>query len=98
MIDVNRLDWDDWNIEHISRHEVSQEDVETASHSDPILFKQSYKNCLVILDPAPDSRNLAVIIGWVPGASEDLYYVFTARPADLAERRFYHRVKGGPTK
>jgi uncharacterized DUF497 family protein len=98
MIAVDQLDWDDWNIEHISRHGVTREDVENACHRVPILFKQSYNNRLVILGPAPDSRNLAVAIGRVPGVSKGLYYVFTARPADRAERRFYHRVKGGPTK
>jgi uncharacterized DUF497 family protein len=98
MIAVDRLDWDDWNIEHISRHGVSQEDVENACHSAPVLFKQSYKDRLIILGPAPDGRVLAVIIGQVPGEPAGVFYVFTARPADRTERRYYHQTKGGPAK
>jgi len=97
MIYVDRLDWDDWNVEHISPHGVSQEDVETACHSPPVLFKQNYKDRFVILAPAPDGRILAVVIEQVPDESEGVYYVFAVCPADRTERRFYHQTKGGPT-
>jgi uncharacterized DUF497 family protein len=98
MIEVERLDWDDWKIEHISRHRVSQEDVENACYSAPVLFKQSYKDHLVILESALDGRILAVIIGAVPHEPNGVYYVFTARPADRTERRFFHQARGGPIK
>ena len=98
MIVVDRLDWDDWNTEHISRHGVTQEDVENACHSNPVLYKQSYKDRLVILGPDTDGRILAVVIGQVPDESKGVFYVFTARPADRLERRYFHQMKGGPTE
>jgi uncharacterized DUF497 family protein len=94
MIDVVRLDWDDWNIEHIRRHEITQEQVEHACHSDPVLFKQSYKDRLVILGPDENSRVLAIVIGQVPFEPAGVFYVFTARPADRSERRYYHQQRG----
>ncbi len=94
MIDVVRLDWDDWSIEHISRHGIAQESVEHACHSDPELFKQSYKDRLVILGPDENGRVLAIVIGQVPFQPAGVFYVFTARPADGSERRYYHQQKG----
>jgi uncharacterized protein len=95
MIDVVRLSWDDWNIEHIRRHGVTQEDVEHACHSEPVLFKQSYKDRLVILGSDENERVLAVVIGQVPFEPAGVFYGFTARPADRAERRLFHQQKGG---
>jgi uncharacterized DUF497 family protein len=66
MIDIVCLSWDDCNTEHIRRHGVTQEDVEHACHSEPVLFKQSYKDRLVILGPDENDRVLAVVIGQVP--------------------------------
>lgn len=95
MVLVRRLTWDAWNVAHIARHGITQDEVETVCHGDPIIFKQSYKNRLVILGPDHDGRILAVVIGPVPNEPSGIYYAFTARPADRAERRFYHQAKGG---
>jgi uncharacterized DUF497 family protein len=95
IIDVVRLSWDDWNIEQIRRRGVTQEDMEHACHSEPVLFKQSYKDRLAILGPDENDRVLAVVIGQVPFGPAGVFYVFTARPADRSERRFYHRQKRG---
>ena|SRR5215212_45319 len=95
MIEKDRLGRDDWKIEHISHHGVTEEDVEHACHSDSLLFKQSYKDRLVILGPDIGGRILAVVIGQVPFESAGVFYVFTARPADRSERVFYHQQRGG---
>lgn len=95
MLLVRRLSWDNWNIAHIARHGITQDEVEAVCHGNPTLFKQSYKDRLVILGPNQDGRILAVIIGPVPNEPSGVYYAFTARPADRAERRFYDQEKGG---
>lgn len=94
MVTVDRIDWDDWSINHIARHGVTQDDVEAVFHGDPMEYKQSYKDRLVVLGAASDGRILAVVIGTVPKAPPGTYYVFTARPADRKERRHYAEQKG----
>ena len=95
MVSVERLDWDAWSVEHIARHGVTQDDVETLCRRAPVVFKQSYKDRLVILGQDSTDRVLAVVLGPVPNEPPGVYYVFTARPAHRSERRHYHRLKGG---
>jgi uncharacterized DUF497 family protein len=95
MVVIDRIEWDDWSIEHIARHRVTREDVEAACYGDPIEFRQSYKSRIVVLGPAVSGRIIAVVIGQVPHRPEGIYYVFTARPADKAEERFYRQWQEG---
>lgn len=95
MVFVRRLNWDEWNVAHIARHGVTQDDVDVVCHSDPVEYRQSYKKRLVVLGPASDGRILAVVIGPAPDEPPGIYYVFTARPADRKERRFYAEQRGG---
>jgi len=94
MVVVRRLNWDEWNIAHIARHGVTQADVELICHNDPLEYRQSYKDRLVVLGQAANGRVMAVIIGPAPDEPPGIYYVFTARPADRTERRYYHEQKG----
>ena len=94
MVDVKRLHWDTWNIEHIARHQVTPDDVESVCFGEPVEYKQSYKDRLVIVGPRADGRILTVVIGSVPDQPTGVFYVFTARPAHRVERRFYLDVKG----
>lgn len=95
IVVIDKIEWDDWSIEHIARHKVTPEDVEAACYGEPIEFRQSYKSRIVVLGPALSGRIIAVVIGPVPDAPAGIYYVFTARPADKAEDRFYRRWKEG---
>ncbi len=95
MVYLRRLVWDDWNLDHIARHGMTQDDVEAVCHDDPIVYRESYKDRLVLLGTTPEGRVLAVVLGPVPNAPEGTYYPFTARPADRSERRDYHHLKGG---
>lgn len=95
MTDLRRLVWDNWNLQHIARHGVSQEDVEAVCQGDPMFYRESYKGRLVLLGRGLDGRVLAVVLGPVPNAPDGTYYPFTARPADRSERRAYERQKGG---
>lgn len=94
MIELRRLIWDDWNLTHIARHGVTQEDVEAVCHADPILYRESYKDRLVVLGETADGRVLAVVLDPVPNEPPGIFYPFTARPAYRTERRDYFRQKG----
>lgn len=82
---IERLDWDEWNREHIARHGVHPEDVEAALNN-VLLVKPSYKGRLIVICSPPDRRVLAVVIGETPG-KPGTYYVFSARSASRKERR-----------
>lgn len=94
MNGLRLLVWDDWNIAHIARHGVTPEEVEAVFHAEPVLWKQSYKERLMIIGETPAGRVLAIVIGPVPGAPIGTYYPFTARPAHRSERRDHDYLKG----
>ena len=91
MLSIRLLVWDDWNITHIARHQVSREEVEQACHGDHI-FLESYRGRLILIGPTAAGRILAVILA---PEGDDVYYVVTARSADRKERRIYREQKGG---
>ncbi len=95
MLSIRLLVWDDWNIAHIARHQISREEVEQACQSDHLSF-ESYKNRLVLIGPTSAGRMLAVILE--PVTDDDVYYVVTARSADRKERRIYRERRGGEIK
>jgi uncharacterized protein len=88
---VERLEWDDWNRDHIAKHGVSPEEAEQVVRGNPVVRK-SYKERLVLIGPSHSGRMLAVIVG--PTRSHPhVYYVVSARPADRKERRDYEQEK-----
>lgn len=95
MIEVQRLIWDDWNVPHIGRHDVTPEEVEAVCHGEPVLYRRSYKDRLMLLGETSAGDVLAIVIGPVPEAPAGTYYAFTARPANRSERRDYNQLKGG---
>ena len=94
MVYVRRLNWDAWNLAHIARHAVTQEEVEAVCQGDPVELKRSYKDRFLVAGPTATGRMLTVVLGPEPDAPAGVYYVFTARPAHRTERRYYHEQKG----
>lgn len=92
---IDRIAWDDWNREHITKHEVLPEEAEEVVAVSPV-FRQTYKQRYQVLGPTLAGRMLSIIVGEVPGEPQ-VYYVFSARPASRAERRIYHDLKKGGT-
>lgn len=90
---IDSLDWDEWNLNHITKHNVSPVEVEQVIVGDAI-FRASYKNRLAVTGPTLEGRMLTVIIGESPH-HRYVYYVFSARPASRAERNEYLVTKGG---
>lgn len=89
---ISRLHWDEWNRDHISKHDVLPEEAEEVVTSVPIV-RETYKHRFQLLGPTMSGRIISVIVGAVPEQAE-VYYVFSARPASRSERRYYDEQKG----
>lgn len=90
---IDRLVWDDWNREHLTKHGVSPEEVEEVVAGEP-LVRETYKQRLLLIGSNLSGRMLTVILGPVPGQPH-AYYPFSARPASRRERRLYTHEQGG---
>jgi uncharacterized DUF497 family protein len=93
VISIRRLEWDEWNLAHIAKHKVTPTEVEQVCTSEPLEYRQSYKDRIVVIGVTEAGRILAIILGPVPNGPAGSYYVFTARPADRKERRFYEQAR-----
>lgn len=96
-VSFERFVWDEWNILHIAKHDVSPEEVESARAAGLILFRESYKGRLLLLGETTTGRVLAIVVGPVPGAEAGTWYPFSARTAHRSERRAYAQLTGGET-
>jgi uncharacterized DUF497 family protein len=86
-IEIRRLFWDDWNREHATRHGVSIAEIEMLL-TGRVFGRDTYKDRYQILRTNQYDRLLSFVIGAVPG-QQDIWYVFSARPASRRERRRY---------
>lgn len=86
MLTISRLVWDDWNIGHIARHNVSPEEVEEVCEHEPMVH-QTYSGRLRLVGLTDAGRMLTVILA--PNKSDDEFYVVTARSASDRERFIY---------
>jgi uncharacterized DUF497 family protein len=90
MIVIDELIWDEWNINHIKKHNVKSNEVEEACDNLIEVF-ESYNNRLIILGKTDKKRILAIIMAQI---DKNSYYVVTARDASRKERKLYeHKIK-----
>lgn len=89
---INRLEWDDWNREHIARHHVVPHEAEAVLKARPFI-KATYKERFLIVGPTQAGRVLSIVVGEVPD-KPDVYYVFSARPASRKERQELNEARG----
>ena len=83
LYNIEDLVWDEWNKEHIKKHEVTILEVGEACWR-PIKIYRTYKNRLIILGRTKKDRKLAIVLAKQDG---NLYYVITARSMSRKERR-----------
>lgn len=84
---IGRLFWDEWNIEHISRHGVDQDEVDEVCSSRHFAIK-SGKDKMAVWGQTASGRYLLVILGiW----EYDEYYPVSARDMDEKEKRNYRK-------
>lgn len=92
MIEVKRLIWEGWNVNHIQRHEVTPEEVEEVCSGDCLVL-DGHHGRLLLVGKTNGGRILAVVLD--PEPEVGVYYPVTARPASRRDRRLYHAAKGG---
>lgn len=91
MVKIKKLVWDEWNIKHISRHDVIPNEVEEVCQGDPV-FRSSYKGRKLVIGPTKSGRMVTVALDPEPDLV-DIYYPVTAHPASKKERRRYKETK-----
>lgn len=79
---VKKLIWDDWNLEHIKKHNVSQQEVLEVTQN--ILTHEKARQDRYLIIGRTGTRILTVIVD-----REDVgvYYLVTARDAAKKERK-----------
>ena len=86
MITVRRLVWNDWNVAHIARHQVTPGEVEEVFRGKYVV-RPSYKNRYAVTGPTSSKRILTVVVE--PTERTGQFFPITARPASRQERREY---------
>jgi len=83
MIKIRKLIWDKWNINHITKHNVTKDEIEelcNGKHKRQLTYGKRY----LILGRIKSGRALTVILAREkPGK----YYIVTARDMSKKERR-----------
>ena len=82
---IEKLVWDEWNIEHIKKHKDSVVEVEESIFH-LIAHKHSYKGRYILIGRS--GKRLISII--VKRQAVKTYYVVTARDADRKERNIVY--------
>lgn len=90
MLYIRRLIWDQWNVAHIARHDVTPGETEEVCQG-TYITRQAYKGRVMVIGPTNAGRMLAVILD---SEGEEAYYPVTARPASRKERRLYQQRAG----
>ena len=94
MVFVRELVWDEWNVSHIARHDVTPgEDEETCQGYAHTI--STYRGRLRVIGQTASGRILTVILAPV---QVEVYYPVTARPASRRERRIYRGSERGVTE
>ncbi len=92
MVPIRRLNWDEWNVAHIARHEVTRDEVEEVCHGDYVT-RNGHHGRIVVIGPSRTGRMLAAILD--PEPEPGVYFPVSARPARRLELRRYPEAKGG---
>lgn len=79
---ITELIWDEWNLEHIKKHKVSQKEVVDIAQN--IITHKSAKQGRYLIIGRSGSRILTVIIS---KQGKGIYYPVTARDAAKKERK-----------
>lgn len=87
---IERLEWDEHNLEHIARHDVEDCEVEEVVWGDPVFRRVRRTDRYQGFGQTEAGRYLMVVIDRLQG---DNFYVVTARDMTRTERRRFARRK-----
>lgn len=91
MFEIKELVWDEFNIAHIARHGVTQNEVEEACHGDYVYWGTKKYRTMIVGKTEAD-RAISIVLS---DKGEGNFYPVTARAASRKERRRYAELKGG---
>lgn len=80
---IKNLIWDEWNIEHIARHNVKPQEVEQVCASKHLLNKWK-REIYRVIGQTTTGRYLTIFLA---PRSRQNYYPVTARDSTLREKR-----------
>lgn len=83
MIVINELIWDEFNLNHIQKHDVTQLEIIEASQKIKLILESKFKRLAVI----GKTKNNRLITFILDKKDKDNYYLVTARDTSRAERR-----------
>jgi len=89
ILKIRSFDWDNRNIEHIARHNVTPDEAEEVFLG--ALFRKGREGKLLVYGVTDSGRFLLVVAALKPGG---VIRVVTARDMTQSERRYYLREKG----
>jgi len=87
---ISRLDWDDYCIEHIARHNVELEEVWEVCEDPMHLAHREGRNRYRLYGQTAAGRYLLVVLERVEGT---VYKPITARDMNQGEKRNYRRLR-----
>ncbi len=83
---ISELVWDDWNEEHIARHQIRVEEVEDICFDERWILRARGQDKRALYGQTIGGRYLLVILA---RRGPGVYYPVTARPMTDSERRRY---------
>lgn len=90
---IKQLIWDDWNIEHIGKHNISPDEVQEVCDGNRI-EREAYNNRIFVVGPTKNGRMLSVILE--PTEKQEVYKPIIAFVASKRSIKDYHEeVKQG---
>jgi hypothetical protein len=93
MVHVKHLLWEEENIQHVARHDVTPDEVEEVCHGTHIAFGGKQERLLIVGLTKKDRLIVAVLERDLP-PNNFFYYTVTARSADRKEEDRFRHVPG----
>ena len=85
---VSRLEWDDYRVEHIARHNVEPDEVWEVCEDPLHLARRHGNNRYLVYGQTADGRYLFVVLEHFQGT---VYKPITARDMTVREKRNFRR-------
>ncbi len=95
MLFIRKLIWEAWNIQHISRHGITPDEVEEICHNSPLVLRGQQKGRLVLIGVTNENQMISVVL---EARGHGRYYPVTAYEPDESDKALYIRLKGGESQ
>lgn len=87
---IDRLDWDDYRVEHIARHDVEPHEVSEVCNDSSHLARRQGRNRYLVYGQTLDGRYLFVVLERI---QTSVYKPITARNMTDREKRNFRRLQ-----